>query len=113
MINYEIIDFLEFFKTQKVFDAEINKELYTVTSSEGITLRIYMIGIDGIIIFSLVSKEGTELLTFSLHNMVSINCDKNKPNVIRFLFYQKDKKNPVVTALIRPTVALSLDIEQQ
>ncbi len=111
--NYDHLDFLENFDIEHVIDEEAGIYSYDVTSKEGFTLHVYMITCEDTVCFTLSSKEGLTLVDLGLHNITSIVCDKSKPGIVRFLFYQADKKVPIVTAFIKPTIALSFDIEHR
>jgi len=108
---YDRIEFLEFFDTEKILDEEAGLFEYYVTSPEGITFDVYINLYECTICFTLTSKDNTDLVDFAFHNMHTVVCDTNKPGSIYFLFYQEGKEDPVVTALIKPVIALSLNTE--
>jgi hypothetical protein len=109
---YDRIDFLEFFDTERIIDEEPGIIEYKIASSEGVTLKISMITCEGRVNFTLISKAGIELIAFGFDDIAYITCDKNKPGLIRFLFYREGKEEePVVTVLVKPTISLSLNTE--
>ncbi len=107
---YDRSNFLEYFDKEKIIDTEAGIYSYEAGSNEGLVLSVFIIINEGTICLTLRSKEGAILLDFALNNIQSIICNKDMSNVIRCLFYNENKENPIVTAMIKPNISLTLDL---
>lgn len=110
---YDKLDFLEFFDVETVEDAEAGYIKYDVTSSDNITLSISMNIYEGWVYFRISSPHNTNLVDFDVNNIKNIICDKSEPGIVKFLFFKLSKQFPIATIYIKPTLSLSLDIDQK
>ena len=113
MIKYDQISFLEYFDEEKVIDKQNGIFEYNVKTSQGLVLCVYLDVIAKIVSFRWINpKFSIDLLNFSLPSILQIVCDNRNPRSIRFLFYQKNKEEPIAYIWIKPELALSLELEK-
>ncbi|HZW61014.1 MAG TPA: hypothetical protein VFF04_02210 [Candidatus Babeliales bacterium] len=109
-MEFNRIDFLEWFDTEEVVDQEAGYVRYIVSSDENITLSIFMNIHEDFISCSLDSPRHS-LLGFILQGISHIKCYKDKPGIVQFLFYEDGKEHPILKINIHPSIYLDFDFE--
>lgn len=111
MEYYNHSDFLQYFDTETIRDLEVPGIVeYDVTQGV-LKLHFYMDTYEETICCNFVSDQDI-LITFTLEKIAFIKTEKNDTE-IKFVFYQENKPLPVLTAFIKPTLALHLNLEQE
>lgn len=109
-MKYEDIDFLEFFDIIEDVNMETGYVEYSVTSPDNITLIIFMNVYEGGAYFKLKVKEKFNFMTFELHNITSIVCERSRSDLVRFLFHSGDRVEPILIVIVKPALELILNI---
>lgn len=104
-MHYDNTDFLEHFDTKKI--DTVNDGLYEYSISDSKSTLIVMLAPKA----NKVYIKMVGVAEFEVYNIEAIRCEK-KYDVIKFIFYKKNREYPFITLFIYPFISVSLDLEQ-
>ncbi|HZW61015.1 MAG TPA: hypothetical protein VFF04_02215 [Candidatus Babeliales bacterium] len=111
-MEFNRIEFLEWFDTEEVKDEEAGYVDYSVTQDD-IKLSISMNIYEDWVCFTEEYRNQQTLFDFMLPNISHIKCYKDRVGLIQFLFYQYKKEQLTVILNLKPFISITLKLKTE
>lgn len=109
LVNILKDEFLAYFDTETVIDAEAQIVQYNVTSPEGLALTVYIEPGVNLVGLGMKAPGGTTI-DIILHNITNIRCER-KDGTTTFFFYQGARPQPIAAFEVEPSLYIVADIQ--
>jgi len=109
LVNILKDDFLAYFDTETVIDANAQIVQYNVTSPDGLVYTVYIEPSINLVGLGMKAPDGT-IIDIILHNITNIRCEK-KDGTAKFYFYQGSRPEPITQMMVDPSIYIVADVQ--
>jgi len=102
-------DFLQYFDSHEVIDAQANVVQYSLKAPDGFIHTVYIDPRTHLVSLSVASSSGYGMNAV-LHNITNIRCEKTD-QIVKFYFYQGARPEPIAEFMVEPSIFVTVEVQ--